>query len=109
MTLVLSRGWFLSKHPDTGNITLNIPELVCDTQSEFKRYNDEEDVWMKISGDTTYVLSWETNARTLYENHVKNCTCGEPVCQMLLIPEDVFDWVMLNLEDTRAVMEQLIL
>ena len=107
MALVLSRGWFVSKNPDTGNLTLNIPEIVCDTQSEFKHFEDEEDVWLKVSENATYVLSWETNARTLYEKHCKNCDCSDPVCQMTLIPEDVFDWVMLSLEDTRSVMNML--
>lgn len=106
MALVLSRGWYLSKHPDTGQISLHIPEIVCDTQSEFKRYGDEKDVWLKVSKDSTYVLSWDTNARTLYEKHRLSCTC-EPVCSMILIPEEVYDWVMLGLEDTRTVMEKL--
>lgn len=107
MTLVLSRGWYLSRHPDTGNITLNIPEIVCDTQSEFKPHGDEPDVWLKVSQKATYVLDWQTNARTLYENHSKNCTCTDPVCQMVLIPEEVYDWVMMGLDDTRTVMRKL--
>ena len=63
---IASRGWYLSCNPTTGEININIPEARQETNAIFVRYQDEKDVWLKMTSVNAHILDWQTNARTLY-------------------------------------------
>lgn len=98
---VACNGWYLSCNPQTGEISINIPEARQEINSLFVRYNDEPDVWLKMTSSNAYILDWQTNARTLY---LAAKDRGEKVAS---IPDDILDYVFLPLEKTRNIMNKL--
>ena len=102
--VVLSRGWSLSKNPDTGTLMFNIPEIEPSLSATFKKF--QEDVWIKETENIVYVLDWQSNARVIYEKHQEKCECPD-VCVMIPIPEDLINFVLLSLEDTREIMDNI--
>ena len=61
---------------------------------------------LKETEDIIYVLDWQSNARTIYEKHMGKCDCPD-ICVMPPIPEDLLNFVMLPLEDTREIMDNI--
>ena len=106
--IVLSIGWYLSQNPETNTIILNIPEAGYNPNATFKQFDKEQNVWLKICNDITYVLDWQSNARVIYENHLANCNCPNGKCVIVdHIPSGLFDYVMLPFENTREIMTNL--
>ena len=104
--IVLSQGWYISKNPNTGVLNINIPEITSSPNAVFKKFQETEDVWVKETEDIIYVLDWQSNARTIYEKHMGKCDCPD-ICVMPPIPEDLLNFVMLPLEDTREIMDNI--
>jgi hypothetical protein len=104
--IVLSQGWYLSKNPETGVLMFNIPEISSSVNAKFKKFTDSEDVWIKETENIFYVLDWQSSARVIYENHLKKCECPN-VCVMIPIPDELLNFVMLPLEDTREIMDNI--
>jgi hypothetical protein len=104
--LVLSQGWYISKNPDTGALNINIPEIGSSSNAVFKKFGEEQDVWLKETDNVVYVLDWQSNARVIYEKHLEKCDCPD-VCVMIPIPDNLLNFVMLPLEDTREIMDNI--
>ena len=102
--IVLSTGWYLSKHPVTGVITINIPEINS-SAGVFKKF-EVDYVWLKISDNTTYILDWQSNARSLYDRHQEKCEC-QNVCVWIPIPDDFLDNVLLPFSETCQIMDNI--
>ena len=102
--IILSQGWYISKNPDTGILIFNIPEISPSTNAIFKKF--EEDVWIKETENITYILDWQSNTRVIYEQHLQKCNCPS-ICVMVPVPDDLLNFVMLPLKDTREIMDNL--
>ena len=103
--IILSQGWYLSKNPESGTIQFHMPEMRADTNAKFKKFQEDQDVWLRETSDTIYVLDWQSNARVLYEKHMENCNCPNEC--VMTIPPDLMDFVMLTLQDTRQIMDKI--
>jgi hypothetical protein len=99
--LIVSKGWYLSRNPTTHQISLNLPESRYESSAKFTRFEEEQDVWMKVTSTHIYVLDWKTNARVIYIDAKER---GEEVVD---IPSEIFDNVFLSLEKTREIMNKL--
>ena len=99
--LIASKGWYLSRNPTTHQISLNLPESRYESSAKFTRFEEEQDVWMKVTSTHIYILDWKTNARVIYIDAKER---GEEVAD---VPSEIFDNVFLPLEKTREIMNKL--
>ena len=92
--------WYISKHPETGEIMFNINLPRPEKDIVFTRTSEGWD--LQTSENIKYTLTWENNYREL---HNKACFC-DGVC-IFIKEAKIIDNIFLSLDETSKILDLL--